>query len=150
MSGLIHVGGILPSSMSGANSTRPGCVRVVESPEWLYFDPVLGNSLPYGPASGRSSGVLPVDSFGSPEIPGPDSRRVATCSFSGHASFCSGRLVPPSWRPLIGASAAPPDSRDRGCSSVQCGHFFSLDQTCLLYTSPSPRDLSTPRMPSSA
>ena len=30
-----------------------------------------------------------------------------------------------------------------------CGHCFSLE-ACLLYTSPSPRDLSTSRMPSSA
>eukprot|EP00831_Metopus_contortus_P044455 TRINITY_DN3565_c0_g1_i5.p1 TRINITY_DN3565_c0_g1~~TRINITY_DN3565_c0_g1_i5.p1 ORF type:complete len:124 (-),score=21.97 TRINITY_DN3565_c0_g1_i5:76-447(-) len=30
------------------------------------------------------------------------------------------------------------------------GYFPSLLQTCLLYTSPSPRDLSTSRMPSSA
>ena len=28
--------------------------------------------------------------------------------------------------------------------------FVSLDEDCLLYTSPSPRDLSTSRMPSSA
>ena len=27
---------------------------------------------------------------------------------------------------------------------------FAYDYACLLYTSPSPRDLSTPRMPSSA
>ena len=29
-------------------------------------------------------------------------------------------------------------------------HFLSQHNTCLLYTSPSPRDLSTSRMPSSA
>ena len=29
-------------------------------------------------------------------------------------------------------------------------HVIDLSQTCLLYTSPSPRDLSTSRMPSSA
>ena len=28
--------------------------------------------------------------------------------------------------------------------------YFTFDGTCLLYTSPSPRDLSTSRMPSSA
>ena len=28
--------------------------------------------------------------------------------------------------------------------------FFDVDEFCLLYTSPSPRDLSTSRMPSSA
>ena len=28
--------------------------------------------------------------------------------------------------------------------------FLKIDMTCLLYTSPSPRDLSTSRMPSSA
>ena len=30
------------------------------------------------------------------------------------------------------------------------GHNYSYNQSCLLYTSPSPRDLSTSRMPSSA
>ena len=30
------------------------------------------------------------------------------------------------------------------------GSIFTVDYTCLLYTSPSPRDLSTSRMPSSA
>ena len=29
-------------------------------------------------------------------------------------------------------------------------HYLSENQSCLLYTSPSPRDLSTSRMPSSA
>ena len=29
-------------------------------------------------------------------------------------------------------------------------HRFKTDESCLLYTSPSPRDLSTSRMPSSA
>ena len=32
----------------------------------------------------------------------------------------------------------------------QALHTFTCDGTCLLYTSPSPRDLSTSRMPSSA
>ena len=31
-----------------------------------------------------------------------------------------------------------------------CGKSTTLRMTCLLYTSPSPRDLSTSRMPSSA
>ena len=30
------------------------------------------------------------------------------------------------------------------------GHAYAIRETCLLYTSPSPRDLSTSRMPSSA
>ena len=38
-------------------------------------------------------------------------------------------------------------------ASLSC-HFWDIDSnrslSCLLYTSPSPRDLSTPRMPSSA
>ena len=34
--------------------------------------------------------------------------------------------------------------------SVLGARFEDLDETCLLYTSPSPRDLSTSRMPSSA
>ena len=36
-------------------------------------------------------------------------------------------------------------------NSAGCGNFLvGLKQSCLLYTSPSPRDLSTSRMPSSA
>ena len=31
-----------------------------------------------------------------------------------------------------------------------CEVLFDAEKTCLLYTSPSPRDLSTSRMPSSA
>ena len=35
-------------------------------------------------------------------------------------------------------------------SRMNQGQFYALPQSCLLYTSPSPRDLSTSRMPSSA
>ena len=35
-------------------------------------------------------------------------------------------------------------------SEVPLGEYIGLLDTCLLYTSPSPRDLSTSRMPSSA
>ena len=38
---------------------------------------------------------------------------------------------------------------DVACGTGDIGKLF-LDNTCLLYTSPSPRDLSTSRMPSSA
>ena len=42
------------------------------------------------------------------------------------------------------------DARCTGCH-VEGGHApFALTSYCLLYTSPSPRDLSTSRMPSSA
>ena len=37
--------------------------------------------------------------------------------------------------------------RAQGCDE---GNTAALARTCLLYTSPSPRDLSTSRMPSSA
>ena len=33
---------------------------------------------------------------------------------------------------------------------LDTGLYIDFDETCLLYTSPSPRDLSTSRMPSSA
>ena len=35
-------------------------------------------------------------------------------------------------------------------SSAALGKMITMDKNCLLYTSPSPRDLSTSRMPSSA
>ena len=38
----------------------------------------------------------------------------------------------------------------RGSSKTQEGHRFDLGPTCLLYTSPSPRDGLLSRMPSSA
>ena len=37
-----------------------------------------------------------------------------------------------------------------GCSGFQYEFTFEQSKNCLLYTSPSPRDLSTSRMPSSA
>ena len=37
-----------------------------------------------------------------------------------------------------------------GCEVIHLGHDRGADEVCLLYTSPSPRDLSTSRMPSSA
>ena len=46
------------------------------------------------------------------------------------------------------------DRRDesKGMAKKMTGHAYSGDHSmdCLLYTSPSPRDLSTSRMPSSA
>ena len=38
----------------------------------------------------------------------------------------------------------------RGAGGGRSGEATTRDPTCLLYTSPSPRDLSTSRMPSSA
>ena len=50
--------------------------------------------------------------------------------------------------------ALSPSNLDTGCMSMIPGshlqHIKPHDDTCLLYTSPSPRDLSTSRMPSSA
>ena len=45
-----------------------------------------------------------------------------------------------------------PDLRDDSLSAVVCGSRSPVPSpgSCLLYTSPSPRDLSTSRMPSSA
>ena len=34
--------------------------------------------------------------------------------------------------------------------NYSCGHCYKFLETCLLYTSPSPRDISGSRMPSSA
>ena len=45
-------------------------------------------------------------------------------------------------------TADDPTSRAASRSLDDAG--FTLDEFCLLYTSPSPRDLSTSRMPSSA
>ena len=41
-------------------------------------------------------------------------------------------------------------SHDRHFLDAVCTHISDIDYGCLLYTSPSPRDLSTSRMPSSA
>ena len=56
--------------------------------------------------------------------------------------------APPCWRLLLGGSAAlrPLLKSKRGPDHAP----FSIFTSCLLYTSPSPRDLSTSRMPSSA
>ena len=42
------------------------------------------------------------------------------------------------------------ENRARIQAALNAKHLISLSQICLLYTSPSPRDLSTSRMPSSA
>ena len=51
-----------------------------------------------------------------------------------------------------GASDAVVIAHDVSCASTQSAASLTVNsgKTCLLYTSPSPRDLSTSRMPSSA
>jgi len=49
---------------------------------------------------------------------------------------------------VVGAAATEPDDEPALGDVVEDGDL--LGEACLLYTSPSPRDLSTSRMPSSA
>ena len=51
---------------------------------------------------------------------------------------------------LICSSVSSTVFRMFGCETLDGGRYLRANYTCLLYTSPSPRDLSTSRMPSSA
>ena len=66
-------------------------------------------------------------------------------------AFCRGRFI--CGLHLLGVG--PGQQRSRGqCSHTHVGpepsRAHEANDSCLLYTSPSPRDLSTSRMPSSA
>ena len=50
----------------------------------------------------------------------------------------------------VGANADDHEESSTPASNAAIGTIFRAPITCLLYTSPSPRDLSTSRMPSSA
>ncbi len=69
-------------------------------------------------------------------------------------SHCGGKLT---WdtagamfRPDVNHPPLGADGHGFVTAAGAAGGFFALDDICLLYTSPSPRDLSTSRMPSSA
>ena len=73
----------------------------------------------------------------------------------GYVVFVARKPVEPNPIPVMlveeGGVQNTPDGR--AISVVPWGHLPGVDRfvlTCLLYTSPSPRDLSTSRMPSSA
>ena len=51
---------------------------------------------------------------------------------------------------VLGTGTANFSEGDNTESSPLAKKLFGVDGVCLLYTSPSPRDLSTSRMPSSA
>ena len=51
---------------------------------------------------------------------------------------------------LFGDVWERPELSKRDRSMITVANLIALYRTCLLYTSPSPRDLSTSRMPSSA
>ena len=70
------------------------------------------------------------------------------------ADLLAGTIVPLDVAPGLGLRTSdvgpvPWDHPDLEPARCQLGHL-DLVETCLLYTSPSPRDLSTSRMPSSA
>ena len=59
------------------------------------------------------------------------------------------------FRPFLCLTAAqifdaPESAAIRVASAIECVHCYSLIHDCLLYTSPSPRDATLSRMPSSA
>ena len=72
------------------------------------------------------------------------------------SAFASGGDYPDDALPTAESSAADAqETKQIGTVTTNGGNLnvrtgAGLDNTCLLYTSPSPRDLSTSRMPSSA
>ena len=60
-----------------------------------------------------------------------------------------GWIVPAKWRAELGISEWS-DDQAKGKMAIQFDNGEKWLVDCLLYTSPSPRDLSTSRMPSSA
>ena len=69
-----------------------------------------------------------------------------TCGISAAAAFVFYKLRVAIIVALAFATATPVDA----CGAKDLHDAHRLDRLCLLYTSPSPRDLSTSRMPSSA
>ena len=85
-------------------------------------------------------------------IEGAVAQRYSQASQAAETALCCPVDYDAQWLQVL-----PQDliDRDYGCGDpskwVQEGdHVLDLGSGCLLYTSPSPRDLSTSRMPSSA
>ena len=53
-------------------------------------------------------------------------------------------------KPIFSVEFFPPKDEAGGKRMLQTAAQFEEHQPCLLYTSPSPRDVEEPRMPSSA
>ena len=84
----------------------------------------------------RRAGLLALfDSVGALDLEGTTAHTIALCRQPGAAGVTV---------PIAQLTAFLRSARLVG------GGAMELDECCLLYTSPSPRDLSTSRMPSSA
>ena len=72
---------------------------------------------------------------------------LSTCNRTEFYAASKDKAALPSSTQMVQLLA---DQSGVGSSEIEDQLFTYLDQDCLLYTSPSPRDLSTSRMPSSA
>ena len=90
---------------------------------------------------------LPLPSYETSEAAGMDLRAAVPEDAPLTLKPGARELVPTGF-----AMAIPPgfEAQIRPRSGLALEHGLSLVNACLLYTSPSPRDLSTSRMPSSA
>eukprot|EP00831_Metopus_contortus_P025311 TRINITY_DN21848_c0_g1_i3.p1 TRINITY_DN21848_c0_g1~~TRINITY_DN21848_c0_g1_i3.p1 ORF type:complete len:129 (-),score=13.83 TRINITY_DN21848_c0_g1_i3:58-444(-) len=88
------------------------------------------------------------------ELPGDKVELGRACV---HPDFRNGMTIALLWKGLSEYMSASESRFFFGCSSIKSMDYMfilnvynALVHSCLLYTSPSPRDLSTSRMPSSA
>ena len=92
------------------------------------------------------------EAAGSTACPTQAARNFSTDCASDclHHPSCNGFTWNPSDRSCTLAFNLPPPASTGACKLYLRPNINALRQRCLLYTSPSPRDLSTSRMPSSA
>ena len=103
-------------------------------------DGYLEGTAPYPTTKNQWSGIWYIQSkFHKPNLSGnPQTWLVQQVTEEIKLFNSRGRTIPDVW--IIATNIEPTAVKDTG----------SFDKICLLYTSPSPRDLSTSRMPSSA
>ena len=97
--------------------------------------------------SGGGNGGF-IDAFEFPDLALDDIALFLTAAALGFVDSSAGQTLSNAGRTLFSPSYIRYLEEVVGNSGVI--GFFALTITCLLYTSPSPRDLSTSRMPSSA